>query len=70
MSRVSADEWHKQGLEMLEKGDFRGIGRLWGFLFWKDGEGKIADVERESANKMLGLPEEDLVEVIREVPRG
>ncbi|KAF8859284.1 NmrA-like family protein [Acephala macrosclerotiorum] len=69
VNRVGADQWHKQGLEMLEKGDFRGIGRLWGFLFWKDGEGKIADAEGESANRLLGLPEEDMVEVVREVAR-
>ncbi|KAE8448040.1 hypothetical protein EG329_009963 [Mollisiaceae sp. DMI_Dod_QoI] len=63
--RVDADTWRKEGLEMFGKGDFRGLGRLWGFFFWKDGEGGVR--EGELANGLLGLPEEDLVEVIKTV---
>ncbi|CZR64413.1 related to NmrA-like family protein [Phialocephala subalpina] len=68
VKRVAVDEWHKEGLDILDKGDFRGIGRLWGFLFWKDGQGKIND--QGEGNELLGLPVEDMVEVIRTVARG
>ncbi|KUJ10823.1 NmrA-like family protein [Mollisia scopiformis] len=65
VKRVGAQEWHREGLEQFGKGDFRGLGKLWGYFFWRDGEGLVKDVGDD--NGMLGLPREDLESVIREV---
>ena len=29
VKKVDAEAWKKEGVEMLQKGDFRGIGRFW-----------------------------------------
>lgn len=62
---MDAESWRKGGVEMLEKGDFRGLGRLWGYFFWRDGEGGVKS--GDEANEILGLPQEDMEVVIREV---
>jgi len=64
LEHVSAEERLKEGKEMLAKGDFRGIGRLWNF--WCHGEGRKKGVEEDLANELLELPKENLEVVIRE----
>ena len=64
LEHVSAEERLKEGKEMLAKGNFGGIGRLWNF--WCHGEGRKKGAEEELANELLGLPKEDMEVVIGE----
>lgn len=53
---------------MLQKGDFRGIGRFWGWFLCKDGNGHGA-VGKDIIvrNELLRLPQEDMESVIKEI---
>ncbi|KAH6722881.1 hypothetical protein BKA61DRAFT_500897 [Leptodontidium sp. MPI-SDFR-AT-0119] len=67
VTKVDAEAWKKEGVEMLQRGDFRGIGRFWGWFLCKDGEGHGApEKEIIVGNEVLELPQEDMEEVIRE----
>lgn len=69
---MSAEERGREGREMLTKGDFRGIGRLWnvwGHADVTEGEGREI-LRRELANEMLGLPVERMEDVVREMVDG
>lgn len=68
VKKVDAEAWKKEGLEMLQKGDFRAFGRFWGWFLWKDGEGHGAPGnEIIVGNELLELPQEDMEVVIKEV---
>jgi hypothetical protein len=51
---VSAQDRREEGLGMLGKGDFRGIGRLWNFWLNGDGGGRGTGKEKVD-NGVLGL---------------
>lgn len=63
---VTSQQRHKDGLELLETGDFRGIGNMWNVWCHSDGKGHIF-AEGDLANEMLGLPQEDMETVVKEV---
>jgi hypothetical protein len=63
---VSAEKRLEEGKQMLVKGDFRGIGRMWNFWCHAHGRGHVVGEER-LANRLLGLGEEDMETVVREV---
>jgi hypothetical protein len=66
--KVDAEAWKKEGVEMLQNGDFRGIGRFWGWFLCKDREGHgAAGNEIIVGNELLGLPQEDMKMVIRQL---
>lgn len=65
VKRVGAKEWREEGAKMLESGDFRGLGRLWGYFFWRDGKGGVHGGDED--NEMLGLPKESMEDVMRGV---
>ncbi|KAH7355300.1 hypothetical protein BKA65DRAFT_582117 [Rhexocercosporidium sp. MPI-PUGE-AT-0058] len=68
ITKVDAESWEKEGVEMLQKGDFRGIGRLWGWFLCKDGEGHGAPGSGITVgNELLELPQENMEVVIREI---
>lgn len=68
VTKVDAEAWKAEGLEMLQKGDFRAFGRFWGWFLWKDGEGHLAPGKGIAVgNDFLGLPQEDMEVVIKEV---
>jgi hypothetical protein len=68
VKKVDAEAWKKEGVEMLQKGDFRGIGRFWGWFLCKDGEVHGAPGnEIIVGNELLELPQEDMEVVIKEV---
>ncbi len=51
---MSAQDRREEGLGMLGKGDFRGIGRLWNFWLNGDGGGRGTGKEKVD-NGVLGL---------------
>lgn len=63
---MASEQRHKEGLELLGKGNFMGIGNLWNVWCHTDGKGHVIE-EGRLANVMLGLPEEDLESVVREI---
>lgn len=68
IKKVDAEAWKKEGLEMLQKGDFRAFGRFWGWLLWKDGESLWPGESKfVVGNELLGLPQEDMEEVIKRI---
>ena len=67
VKKVDAEAWKKEGLEMLQKGDFRAFGRFWGWFLWKDGEGHWASGNEITGNELLELPQEDMEVVIKEI---
>lgn len=66
VKHVTSERRHKEGLELLAKGNFMGIGNLWNVWCHADGKGHVAD-EGMLANEMLDLPKEDLVIVVRDI---
>ena len=66
VKHVTAEQRHKEGLELLSKGEFMGIGGLWNVWCHTDGQGHVF-AEDKLANGMLGLPKEDLASVVREI---
>lgn len=70
VKKVDADAWKMEGVEMLQERDFRGIGRFWGWFLFKDGNGHGAPgKDVVVGNELLGLPQEDMEEVIKEIAR-
>ncbi|KAH7411351.1 hypothetical protein BKA64DRAFT_731853 [Cadophora sp. MPI-SDFR-AT-0126] len=68
VKKVDGEAWKMEGVEMLQKGDFRGIGRLWGWFLCKDGNGHGAPgKDIIVGNELLGLPQEDIEMVIKAV---
>jgi len=65
--KVDAEAWKKEGLEMLQKGDFRAFGRFWGWFLWEDGGGHWASGNEITGNELLELPQEDMEVVIKEI---
>jgi hypothetical protein len=64
ISHVTSSKRHNEGLELLQSGDFLGIGYLWNV--WCHTDGQRHTVKREElANEKLQLPEEDMEEVIK-----
>jgi hypothetical protein len=66
VKHVASEQRHKEGLELLAKGNFMGIGNLWNFWCHADGKGHVVE-EGMLANEMLGVPKEDLVIVVRDI---
>ncbi len=68
VKKVDADAWKMEGVEMLQKGDFRGIGRFWGWFLCRDGNGHgAAGKDIIVGNELLRLPQEDMESVIKEI---
>jgi hypothetical protein len=68
VKKVDAEAWKKEGLEIVQKGDFRGFGRLWGWFLWKEGEGHFGPGNGiMTGNRSLQLPQEDMEVVIKEI---
>ncbi|TVY84203.1 Isoflavone reductase-like protein P3 [Lachnellula suecica] len=66
VKQVEAEAWKTEGTALLQKGDFRGFGRFWGWFLWKDGEGHGAPSDGiVVGNELLGLPQEHMEVVIR-----
>ena len=65
VKHVTSEQRLKEGLELLAKGNFMGIGNLWNVWCHADGKGHVE--EGTLANEMLGLPEEDLEGVVGEI---
>lgn len=68
VTKVEAEAWKQEAVALVQKGDFRGFGRIWGWFMWEDGNGHGTPANGiVVGNEILGLPQEDMVEVIREV---
>ena len=68
VTKVDADAWKKEGIEMLQKGDFRAFGRFWGWFLWKDGEGHGTPGNGITVgNELLDLLQENMELVIKDV---
>jgi hypothetical protein len=66
VNHVPSTQRHEEGVEMLAKGQFLGIGRLWNVWCHSDGKGH-AMKEEELSNEMLQLPVENMETVIKEI---
>lgn len=67
INKASAQAWIDEGNEKLAKGDFEGmINLLYGGIL-KEGLGGDFEATRGISNEVLGLPKEDIVEVVKEV---
>jgi hypothetical protein len=66
VNHVTSEQRHEEGLELLGKGNFMGIGNFWNVWCHTDGKGHVVQ-EEKMANGMLGLPEQDLEAVVRDV---
>jgi hypothetical protein len=62
----TSEQRHREGLELLGRGNFTGIGNFWNVWCHTDGKGHVVE-EVKLANEMLGLPEEDLESVVKEI---
>ena len=66
VNHVTSEQRHKDGVELLSKGNFTGIGNMWNVWCNTDGKGHAME-EGALANGMLGLPKEDMEAVIKGV---
>lgn len=65
--QVDAEEMKKMGLEKLSKGDFSGAMSLIRYINCVHGHGGNYAEYRSTANKLLGLPQQTLDEVVEQI---
>jgi hypothetical protein len=65
ISQASAQEYIDEGNAKMGRGDFSGIVNLLYGAILKAGLGGDFESEKGTSNKVLGLPEEDIVEVLK-----
>ena len=71
VNKASIAEARKDGGEKLAKGDFSGIVPLLrGLMYGEDTEGDFEKTPEGLANKMLGLPQETLDNLVRDTVQG
>ena len=66
-SHVDGEEQKKTGLEKISKGDFSGAPLLLSYINAVEGHGGDYATYKPLSNKLLGLPEENLDQVVEEI---
>ncbi|ERF75379.1 hypothetical protein EPUS_00172 [Endocarpon pusillum Z07020] len=67
VKKASAQAWIDEGNEKVAKGDFSGMINLLYGAVMKEGLGGDFEATRGTSNEVLGLPKEDMVEVIKKI---
>lgn len=67
VNHVSSEEERKTGRELFDKGEYAGSAKLINYVNTVDGYGGNYLANRESANKLLSLPEESLEKEVRKL---
>lgn len=67
IEQASAAKFYKEGQEKIAKGDLSGVFNLIFGAIFEEGHGQDYSSIRKISNEELGLPEEDLPEVVKKL---